>query len=143
MSHSFFIAFLKRYSFGENLIIDLIKTLLTNQESCVINGSYAAKYFELERGARQGNPTWTYLFILVLEIIFVIVKANKNIHGLNIFDHEYLYNAYADHRALFLKDIHSLKKLFKTPEFIFRILWTCLIITQESVSQKVLHWHFV
>ena len=53
MSHSFFIAFLKRYSFGE----DLIKTLLTNQESCVINGSYAAKYFELERGARQGNPT--------------------------------------------------------------------------------------
>ena len=34
---------------------------------------------------------------------------NKNTHGLNICDHEYLYTAYADDTAFFLEDISSIK----------------------------------
>ena len=33
-----------------------------------------------------------------------INKSNKNIKGLNIFDHEVLYTAYVDNTTFFLKD---------------------------------------
>ena len=42
-----------------------------------------------------------------------MIKTNKNTHGLNIFDHEYLYTAYADDTTFFLEDISSIKVVLK------------------------------
>ena len=67
INHCFLQSVLKKYGFGENFI-HIVKTLLKNQESCVINGGKTTKYFPLQRGARQGNPVSAYLFILVLEV---------------------------------------------------------------------------
>ena len=39
--------------------------MLKSQESCVINGGKASKYFKLERGTRQGDPISAYLYNLV------------------------------------------------------------------------------
>ena len=100
MNHAFLIAALQKYGFGDNFL-DWIKILLKNQESCVIYGEHTTKYFKLERGARHGDPISAYLFILALEIFFIIIKTNKNIHGLKIFDHQYLYTAYADNTTFF------------------------------------------
>ena len=61
MNHAFLIAALKKYGFGGNFI-DWIKILLKNQESCVMNGEHATKYFKLERGACQGDLISGYLF---------------------------------------------------------------------------------
>ena len=80
---------LTKFGFGNNFI-DWIKILLTNQESCVINGS-STTYFKLEKGARQVDPISAYLFIIALEIIFAMIKSNPNIKDLNIFNHNYLY----------------------------------------------------
>ena len=77
--------------------------LLEYQESCIINGGNTTKYFELEKGARQGNPISAYLFILCLEIVFILIKANKRVKGSNIFKHTYLYSAYVDDTTFFLK----------------------------------------
>ena len=49
-------------------------------------------YFILERGTRLDDPISAYLFILVLEILFILAEFNKNIHGIKIFKHEYLYS---------------------------------------------------
>ena len=65
---------LKRYGFGENFI-HIIKTLLKNQESCVINGGKTTKYFPLQRGARQGDSVSAYFFIPVLEVVFRLIKS--------------------------------------------------------------------
>ena len=80
--------------------IDCIK-LLTNQESCVINGGSTTSYFKLENGARQGDLISAYLFFIALEIIFAMIKSNPNIKFLNIFCHNYLYTAYTDDNIFF------------------------------------------
>ena len=68
VNHQFLILALKRYGFGK-MFIKWVKTLLNNQESCIINGGFTTKYFKLDKGTRQDDPISTYLFILVLEII--------------------------------------------------------------------------
>ena len=60
----------------------------------MINGCHTTKNFRLQRRARQGGPISTYLFILVLKIIFISIKLDKNIDRINIFNYEYLYTAY-------------------------------------------------
>ena len=84
------------------------------QEPCIINGGNTTKYFKLQKGARQGDPISAYLFILCLEIVFILIKANKRVKGINIFKHTYLYSAYADDTTFFLRDKRSIKELLNT-----------------------------
>ena len=51
-------------------------------ESCIINGGNITRNFKLEKGTRQGDPISGYLFILVLEIVLLSIKEDKNIKGL-------------------------------------------------------------
>ena len=48
LDHRFLLVVLKKFGSGNNFI-DWIKILLTNQESCVINGSSTTSYFKLEK----------------------------------------------------------------------------------------------
>ena len=40
----------------------------------------------------------------MLEATFCVIKSNKNIKGLNIFNHEFLYIVYANYTTFFLKE---------------------------------------
>ena len=84
--------------------------ILKNQESCVINSGTTTKYFKLNRGAHKGDPISADLFISAFEIIFLLIKENPHMKGLNIFDHCYFYSAYADYTTFFLKD-NSIKEM--------------------------------
>ena len=91
--------------------------LLECQKCCVINGGNVTKNFKLQIGAPECNPVSVYLFILRIEIVLVLIKANKRVKGINIFEHIYLYSAYADDTTFFISDkdllmnlsIHSLR----------------------------------
>ena len=39
----------------------------------------------LSKGTRQGNPISIYIFVLVLEVAFAVIKSNKKINGLKVF----------------------------------------------------------
>ena len=58
-----------------------------------------------------------YFFILVLEIVFTLIKTNNNIEGLNIFNHNLLYIAYADDTTFFIKNINSATEIIKTIDY--------------------------
>ena len=113
LSHSFLLACLKKFGFGHDFI-RWVTILLESQESCIINAGITMSYFSLEKGARQGDSVSAYLFILCLEVLFLLVKANHKIRGLNIFQYTYLYTAYADDTTFFLKNKNSIRQLMET-----------------------------
>ena len=112
VNYFFLISILERYGFGDD-IIKWIEKLLKNQESCILNGGKTTRYFKLERGTQEGDPISEYLFILVLEIAFIFIKTNNNIEGLNIFNHNFLYTAYADDTTFFIKNVNSATEIIK------------------------------
>ena len=63
LNYDFLLSVFKQFVFDENFI-HWIKVLLNDQQSCVINGGFTTPYFNLEKGARQGDPILGYLFIL-------------------------------------------------------------------------------
>ena len=110
INHCFLIKVLEKYCFLKDFI-KWIKILLQNQVSCIINRGTGTNYFKLEKGTRQGDPISAYLFVLVLEIVFLFTKESKKINDLNIFDKTFLYTAYADNTTFFLKDKKSVVEL--------------------------------
>ena len=76
ISHSFLNSVLKKLGFGKNFIT-WIEILLKDQQSCAVNGGTTNQYFNVERGAGQGDPVSAYLFILVLEILFLCIKKTS------------------------------------------------------------------
>ena len=103
---------MKKFDFGNNFV-SWIETLISKQESRAINGGNSTQYFHLERGARQGDHISAYIFIPTLEVLSFLVRNNKDIKGLNVFDHLFLYTAYADD-TFFLENKESIEELVKT-----------------------------
>ena len=48
---------------------------------------------------------------MVLEILFLFTKKHPEIKGIEIFEHYFLYTAYADDTTFFLKDAKSIENL--------------------------------
>ena len=63
LDHDFLVTLSNKFGFGSNFI-SWIKLSLNSQKSCAINGGNATPYFNLERGAYQGDLLSAYLFYL-------------------------------------------------------------------------------
>lgn len=61
VNHDFLIMVLEKFGFG-NMFIQWIKVLKDQEFYCP-----TSQYFKLERGIRQGDLIWPYLFILLLQ----------------------------------------------------------------------------
>ena len=62
----------------------------------------------------RSTPTGPYLSLCVhfmLKILFILIKNDLNIKGIEIFEYCYLYTAYADDTTFFLKDENSIVHL--------------------------------
>ena len=80
-----------------------------------MNNGYFTDIFPLERGTRQGGPLSAYLFILVLETIFIQIRENEEIQGIRIDTQgeEVKISAYAYDGKFLVLNTHSLNQIFK------------------------------
>ena len=65
-----------------------------------------------------------------------MIKSNPNIKGLNIFNHNYLYTAYADDTTFFLNDQKSIRELMKTFKLFSKFSGLRLNILKCEVAGK-------
>ena len=87
----------KVWFWKENCYLD--KNLI--KRSTIVCHGTTTQYFNFERGARQGDPVSPYIFILVLETLFLFIKKHAAIKGIEIFEHCFLYTAYTDDKTFF------------------------------------------
>ena len=80
----------------------------------MFNGGQSTGYFSLGRGSRQGDPISAYLFIMVMEIFFTMVRLNPNIKGLELLGFNFLLTSYADDTTFFIDSITSASEIFNT-----------------------------
>ena len=112
VDHNFMFSALKGFGFG-NDFVRWIKTMFKKSQSCVMNNGTSTGYFNLERGARQGDPLSPYLFILALETLFIQIRSDSSIKGFRIKHIEIKLSAYADDTTFFVKDLQSLQRILK------------------------------
>ena len=72
--HQITIFTIEKYDLGKNFIL-FVKTLLRDQESCVINNGTTTTYFSLDTGTCQDDPISAFSFVLALEILFFKPKS--------------------------------------------------------------------
>lgn len=106
------ISALEKFNFGDNFI-NMIKTLITDTESCIKNGGWLSSWFKTERGVKQGCCVSPLLFVLVVELMAIKIRNNPCIKGI-LFDPlssgaaPFKILQYADDTTLLLSDKNEL-----------------------------------
>ena len=102
VSWSFIEKCLDFFNFGE-MLKTWFKTFYSDLTSCVsVNGGYT-KWFQIQRGCRQGDPVSPYIFLICAEILSLLIRNNKDIKGIKINqDLMILLSQFADDTSLFL-----------------------------------------
>ena len=62
------------------------------------------------------DPISDFLFMLVLDILFFLIRSKPKTEGTTIFDNNYIYSAYV--KVTFLKDIISIKHMVDSFVFV-------------------------
>ena len=102
ISWSFIRKTLEFFEFGPDIRkwIDIFYKDIT---ACVaVNGSYT-RWFQIQRGVRQGDPLSPYLYLISAEILSLLIKKRQDIKGIRLADNvEALLSQFADDTSLFL-----------------------------------------
>ena len=103
-------------------IINWVEILLHNFMAVINHCGNISKKFNIGRGARQGDPIASYIFIICIEILAHKLRNEKEINGFNMDSLTHLLELYADDCTIFLepKD-ENLRKTLSVLDFFFKI----------------------
>ena len=92
---------LEYLEFGESFKkwVRLFHTKITSTIN--INGWFTS-YFDIGRGARQGDPISPYLFILCDELLGLNIRTNTAIHGIELGNTRHIISQFADDTMIYL-----------------------------------------
>ena len=58
----------------------------------VLNNGVSTGPFEIQRGVRQGDPLSPYLFIIILEVLAISIRKNRDIQGIVVDGFEIIFD---------------------------------------------------
>lgn len=131
LSWTFLQTVLQKFNFGESFR-KWIELLYTNISSCISNNGFTSRYFNVERGVRQGDPLSPYLFILAVEVMACKIKQDEAIEGIAINGQIVKLLQYADDTNGILRNQKSAKHFLKTIKTFGEFSGLCLNATKTE-----------
>ena len=74
--HNFILAVLVKMGLGSDLI-QWVRTLLNDQQSCVMNNSKQLNTSSLIEAQDRGDPLSAYLFAVAIEVLFIMIRKKR------------------------------------------------------------------
>ena len=94
---------------------ELTQILFKEFNLSITNAGHQSDYFVPSRGLFQGNPISSFLFVTIVEILALMLRANPDIEAIEIKGIKYLLSQFADDLDLFLKsNVRSLNVAIDT-----------------------------
>ena len=90
------------FGFGEGLV-KWVTLLLNNFSACINLAGNLTTLFQILRGARQGDPIASPLFVLAIEILCIKLRNSPNISAFKIDHTDVLLSLFADDMSIFLE----------------------------------------
>ena len=112
VSHNFLFKALKKYGFG-NSFIHWIKLLYSNASTKININGFLTENIPLKSGVRQGCPLSPLLYVLVIEILALQLRANPNIVGFIIEGEKIISCHYADDAVIKITQNRCFKEVYK------------------------------
>ena len=96
---------MKIYGFKQTFL-DWVDILLKDRKSCIKNNNYISRFFDMERGVRQGCPLSPLLFICTVELLARNIRKDNKIKGITLDqkNRPVKIRQFADDTTLFLRD---------------------------------------
>ena len=118
----------------EGIYINIIKAIYDKPTASIILNSEKLKAFALRSGTRQGCPLSPLLFNIVLEVLAMAIKEEKEIKGIHIGKEEVKLSLFADDMIVYIENPKTATR--KLLELIneFGIVAGYKINTQKSVA---------
>ena len=121
LSFSFIKKCLTHFNFGES-IVRWVELLLNNFSAVVNHCGNISKRLAIGRGARQGDPIASYLFIICIEILAHKLRSDREIQGFQIENLTHTLELYADDCSIFLQPTDKdLRKAMETLDNFYKL----------------------
>ena len=101
LSFKFIIQTLRFFGFKDTLI-SWVETLLYNFKACINMAGNLSPFLNIARGARQGDPVASALFVLALEILCIKLRQSRHVTPLRIENVDAELSLFADDMSIFL-----------------------------------------
>ena len=121
LSFSFIKKSLNFFNFGPCLI-NWINILLKNFSAVVNHCGNISQKMSIGRGARQGDPIASFLFIISIEILAHKLRSDSSVKGFQVNNLEHILELYADDCSIFLEpEDLNLRNTLKILDDFFKI----------------------
>ena len=98
----------------EGTYLNIVKAIYDKPTTNIILNGENLKGFPLRSGTRQGCPLWPLLFNIVLEVLAIAIREEKEIKGIHIRKEELKLSLFADDMILYLENPkNSIRKLLE------------------------------
>ena len=112
VSHAMLFDALKAYGFGD-YFIQWIQLLYSNAFTRINLNGFLTKEISLRCGVRQGCPLSALLYVLIIELLALQLRANPNIVGFSIQGEKIISTHYADDAVIKITQNKCFKEVYK------------------------------
>ena len=112
VNHNFLFKVMRAFGIGESFI-HWIHLLYSNACAVLNVNGFLSKPIPFNRGVKQGCPLSSFLYVLVIEILALQLRANPNIVGFRIGGEKIVSAHYMDDATIIIKQNRCFKEVIK------------------------------